>query len=57
LPDGLSEIFFARGLDDPNQLESANEKAVYAQAILQAPRLASDCDSRKIAPDFRSMGK
>jgi len=25
LPDGLSEIFLARGLDDPNQLESVQQ--------------------------------
>jgi hypothetical protein len=33
LPDGLSEIFLARGLDDPNQLETAGEISVLAHAI------------------------
>jgi len=33
LPDGLSEIFFSAGLDDPNQLESPREIALCAHAI------------------------
>ena len=32
LPDGLSEIFFARGLDDPNHVDPLQQFAVCAQA-------------------------
>jgi hypothetical protein len=34
LPDGTREIFFAPGLDDPNQLEAAWEFAFLAQRNL-----------------------
>jgi len=36
LPDGTRKIFFARGLDDPNQLEQAHEIRVSAHAILRS---------------------
>jgi hypothetical protein len=44
LPDGLSEIFLARGLDDPNQFESPHEIEFLAHAICtpESPRKRGD---------------
>jgi hypothetical protein len=36
LPDGESEIFFARGLDNPNHVESLEQIAVLAHAVSEA---------------------
>src|SRR6516164_2589016 len=37
LPDEQSGIFFARGLDDPNQIESPEENSLCAHVIAAAP--------------------
>ena len=44
LPDEQSGIFFARGLDDPNQIESSKENSLCAHVIAAAswPRGAVD---------------
>ena len=47
LPDGLSETFFAEGLDSPNQFEMPTKISLYAHRIFDliygnhAPHLAS----------------
>jgi hypothetical protein len=48
LPDGTSEIFFALGLDDPNQLESAGEISVCAHAISLPAARVSQVDPNQI---------
>jgi hypothetical protein len=57
LPDGESEIFFARGLDDPNHAEMAREIGLCAQALWRAGRPASETTSRKIDQLIHLTGK
>ena len=40
LPDGESEMFFAKGLDDPNHIESSDEIRIQTQRILRHFRRA-----------------
>ena len=51
LPDGHSEIFFASGLDDPNQVESLQENSFSAHAIARS-KDAKAADMRKISTDL-----
>src|SRR5205814_352077 len=46
--DGLSEIFFARGLDDPNQHDSVQQIRFYAHGILQALGRCAERNPEKI---------
>jgi hypothetical protein len=48
LPDGESEIFFARGLDNPNHVESLEQIAVLAHAISEVSGPPSQATSRAI---------
>jgi hypothetical protein len=41
-------LFFAGGLDDPNQVESARETAVYAHGVFQTVRRSREATSVKI---------
>ena len=64
LPDGTSEIFFALGLDDPNQLESPREIRFYAHAIArvrahqatqQAKQIERILPAAQISRDFAKV--
>ena len=57
LPDGTSEIFFALGLDDPNQLELAHEIRFYAHAFSHVLNRSSRATSGKIEPICLTWGK
>jgi hypothetical protein len=52
LPDGESEIFLARGLDNPNHVESPEQIAVLAHANFRASRLVREASLRKNRSDL-----
>jgi hypothetical protein len=57
LPDGTTKIFFRRGLDDPNHVESPHEIGVLAHAICTPESLRKRGEIRKIGLIGPTSGK
>ncbi len=57
LPDGTRKIFFALGLDDPNQFDSVQQIRFCAHGICASPTPVRQAATRKNSTDLRVVGQ
>jgi len=56
-PTGQSGIFFAAGLDDPNQLEIVREIQFFAHPILSPDRMSGTISGREMVKRSCPVGQ